>query len=164
MRSPHWQGKRAREATSKDLRDSLQADTDRALKADRRNVYARFLATINKTMAASGLLGDAWTANQEDTARLVLHSAHTPTMTELYAAVAEVRLIAPAAIGDTAGVISDLFTDFFHELIDDDTPDFNTFYEEVTRHVKPLYAMMRGDLGVSANTPVPLTSRPSGTA
>src|ERR1700689_5504064 len=65
----YWQGKRAREATSQDLRDSLSAETDRALRTDRRVVYANLLAMITKMTNAAAMLTVEWAENRGKDAR-----------------------------------------------------------------------------------------------
>jgi hypothetical protein len=154
----YWQGKRAREATSQDLRDSLNAETDRALTIDRRVVYARFLAAINKTTNATFLFAAEWVANEEEATRLTSQAGHIVIMSELYAAAAEVKLIAPAAIGEAATAISNLFNDYRNALINDEEPDYGAFDNDLYGYTQPLYTAMRADLGVSVKpdaTPPP---------
>jgi hypothetical protein len=147
----YWQGKRAREATSQDLRDSLQADTDRALRADRRGVYARFLAIISKATEAIFVFGDEWTAAEGDHAkRLILRSTYGETLTELYTASDEVALIAPEAIGTAVHAVIHLFTDAFNAVVNDETIDTNSFQDDVEEKTGPLFKAMRADLHRSA--------------
>jgi hypothetical protein len=154
----YWQGKRAREATSRDLRDSLNAETDRALAVDRRVVYAGFLASVNKTANATFMFGVEWVASEDEATRRALQSAHSVAISELYAATAEVKLIAPAAIGEAAAAISNLFNDYRNALINAEDPDFRAFDHVVDERTPPLYAAMRADLGMSVKpdaTPPP---------
>jgi hypothetical protein len=144
----YWQGKRAREATSQDLRDSLRAETDRALKADRRSVYATFTATVSKMLNADTLLDIEWNATEEATKHEALRAAHVPTMTELYAAYAEVRLVAPSTISDQALAIVDLFSKHFNALIYNKAPDGNAIRDDIRGRRSPLYEAMRADIGV----------------
>src|ERR1039457_6121611 len=114
-----WQGKRAREATSQDLRDSLRADTDRALTADRRGVYANFLAATNKMLIADADFEGNWAAADEETKNLLVESYNAP-LSELFIALAEVKLVAPETIGDVAGTIGGLLADHYNALVHDE--------------------------------------------
>jgi len=145
----YWQGKRAREATSQDLRDSLSAETDRALRTDRRVVYANLLAMITKMTNAAAMLTVEWAENRGKDARLALRSAHVQTLTELYVAGAEVNLIAPDPIWGAATTTIDFFTDYANELLSNKEPDFRTFENTVMEHVRLLCDAMRADLDVS---------------
>jgi hypothetical protein len=150
----YWQGKRAREATSKDLRDSLQADADRALRADRRGVYARYLAVINKTLNYSSVFESEWTAaGEDDTKRRTLRSAVGATLSELYAAAAEVKLIAPDVIGDAATAKSDSYTEYFNAVITGDTTRADALSENLGKF--PVFKDMRADLALSADRSSP---------
>jgi hypothetical protein len=147
----YWQGKRSREATSQDLRDTLQADTNRALRADRRGVYANFQAAINKVTGAFLVLEDEWHATEGD-ARVALRSRYIDTITGLAAALAQVKLVAPDAIGDVAQGIADLIADYFNAITnDDEAPDYNALVDDIDKRRKLLYKAMRADLVVSAD-------------
>lgn len=93
-----WQGKRAREAASSDLRESLNtasknlltsinAENERARIAEKRRIYAHFIAAL-------GDLLKTWDqANTRDRAE---------ALTGALAAVSELRLIAPNDLGSQA--------------------------------------------------------------
>jgi hypothetical protein len=93
-----WQGKRAREAAAGDLRQSLDtgsknlltsigAENERVRIAEKRRIYAHFIATL-------GELLKTW--NQVNT------RDRAEALTGALAAVAELRLIAPNDLGSQA--------------------------------------------------------------
>jgi len=96
-----WQGKRSREASSKDLNHSLEvgaanlitsinADNERARIAEKRRIYASFIATLG------GLL-KTW--NQVNTI------PRAEALVGSLAAAAELRLIAPGDLGVKAETV-----------------------------------------------------------
>ena len=144
----YWQGKRAREATSRDLRESLRTETERALTADRRAVYAGYLAAFSKMLIADSTFEERWNRAPDDTARSALRSAYTETMTELFGATAEVELVAPPAIGGAAATITGAFPKHFNDLAAGKATDGKAIRNAASRQRAAVTLAMRADLGV----------------
>jgi hypothetical protein len=103
-----WQGKRAREAASKDVKASLDAasrnlitsinaENERALRAEKRRIYAAHLAACTEVHRARIKVGSQATTDKP-TARLELMAAGAAVV----AATAEVSLVAPEEVSNLA--------------------------------------------------------------
>jgi hypothetical protein len=101
-----WQGKRARQAASADLRISLSAaavnlqttisaENDRSRLVDKRGVYAGFMAAAENLMLLGGTLAEL---EQEESDKSSLKLAIDVAMRELYMKFMELWLVAPSDV------------------------------------------------------------------
>jgi hypothetical protein len=140
-----WQGKRSREAQATDLKASLDAtaanlkpgidaENERARLADKRRVYARYLAALSELLRAMGLVQAVGADN------LTAVGAELDASTALISALSEVELIAPYEVGILAG--------FARKVLADYDPDDQNPFDYGNARANLIWAM-RADLGES---------------
>jgi hypothetical protein len=137
------QGKRSREAQTADLRASLDAtagnlklgidaENARARQAEKRRVYAKYLAALSETLRTTAMVDSMGTEN------VAAVSAQLDASTALIAAMSEVELIAPQEVR--------LWASAAHKASEDYDPDPPHPFNYGTVRVNLILAM-RDDLG-----------------
>ena len=96
-----WNGKRAREAASKDLLASINAENQRAKRAERRQVYARHLAACTDAMLARHFSSPGQEGGTIQEGSTITYAYANASLKAMDTA-SEVELIAPGEIGDLA--------------------------------------------------------------
>lgn len=156
-----WQGKRARQAASKDLKVSLDAasvnlltginaDMERGRLADKRKIYANYQAAVdqlNVTISAINALTrfEALQLKVSATDLLSMVSETKNAATALVNTLSEVMLIAPKEIGLQAQLVMVLSMDYVQLIANKkDTGEVAAKIREVRGQ---LYQAMRADLG-----------------
>jgi predicted S18 family serine protease len=148
-----WQGKRGREAASQDLRNSIEssaqnlattieADKKRAHIAEKRRIYAQFMATLTNLIfiaheAAIGEVGSTEEALRERRASLQRLIDIYPSM---WIAFTELMLIASKEVGEAADRAYTVALTLEKLVVSDKLSDLDERIEE-------LRGLMRTDLG-----------------
>jgi hypothetical protein len=153
----YFQNKSARKAASDDLTSSLTATTQnlttsigaedlRAERAEKLRVYAKshaaFLAMLTAVLRQRTACIQATTWEERMDTRSIVDAPREA----MYEAVSEVRLIAPASVGNLAAELQGAFLIFIEESYKGDPhPDAVPPHAEMQER---LYSLMRADLGV----------------
>jgi hypothetical protein len=131
----YWTGRKALITQTRNMELRINAEADRARLADKRRIYATFIAATSRYVAAAQSLAAARTKGAPESELPVLRSELGLAMTLMLSVLGEIRLIAPEdlvilsievvqKVTTTANL-----TDIFPELRD------------------KLYEVMRADLG-----------------
>ena len=149
----YWQGKRATEAASQNLRRSIDAGNERALLADKRRIYAACQAAFTAMRIESITHRVAYqpppSQENRDAAELALNQARWAMLN----ATGELLLIAPAGVRKLAADLTDGYLSYITATMRGASMDEPT---EPAGHVQDqLYDAMRADLGESAGPAEP---------
>lgn len=145
----YWQGKRATGAASENLRTSINAENERAMLAEKRRIYARFLASLTDVLVTATKIEDR--GKQASTEE---HKAMTDdlarSLAPMLSALTEVGLVGPESLRDLADGVANKVTRAADDLGNSDFV-FRPLLDQ-------LYGAMRADLGEpvgSADTVTP---------
>jgi hypothetical protein len=141
----YWQGKRAAEAASENLRRSTDAENERARLAEKRRIYAACQAAFTAMRIESITHRVAYQPppgqEQRDAAELALNQ----TRRAMLNATGELLLIAPAAVRKIAADLTDSYLSYITATVRGASLEEPT---EPAGHMQSqLYDAMRADLG-----------------
>lgn len=144
----YWQGKRAAEAASQNLRRSIDAGNERALLADKRRIYAACQAAFTAMQIESITHRVAYQPppdqTQRDAAELALNQARRAMLN----ATGELLLIAPAGVRKLAADLTDSYLSYITATVRGASLDEPA--EQADHRQNQLYDAMRADLGEPA--------------
>jgi hypothetical protein len=139
------------------LKLSINAERERARLADKRQVYARYMASLTDVIVAGSKLGDSVDVSPEEHKAMAVALADSEG--PMIAAMSEVKLIAPDDLGRLADEVASKVSRAMGALEQDVNSDF-VFAPLSERLLKA----MRADLGETAPTAVPESTPPKGPA
>jgi hypothetical protein len=160
-----WQGKRAREAASRDLRESLDtgtrnlltsisAENERVRIAEKRRIYATCQASfeniLQPVMAHRGIADSPSSEERGAVAAAVLAAE-----TAMSAALSELKLIAPGRVGRVADDVASWIRGYMRATLHGARRPFSESEsaEEYGALRYQLYIAMRADLGEVSTSP-----------
>lgn len=133
---------------------SISEERNRARIADKRQVYANFIASVNETILATGHAYYSETDPGERDAALI---RALPERGAIYHRAGEVELIAPEEVTSQAVAMTRLVMSYSDELMKyaGKVPEavIETLYERGSEMEKQLFKAMRADLGIEAAGP-----------
>jgi len=152
----YWQGKRAAEAASENLRSSIDAENERTRLAEKRRIYAACQAAFTAMRIESITHRVAYqppsNQRQRDAAELALNQARRAMLK----ATGELLLIAPTGVRKIAADLTDSYLSYITATVRGASLDEPT---EPAGHMQnQLYGAMRADLGESAEPAEPADS------
>jgi hypothetical protein len=154
----YWQGKRATEAASQNLRRSIDAGNQRALLADKRRIYAACQAAFTAMRIESITHRVAYqpppSQEHRDAAELALNQARWAMLN----ATGELLLIAPTAVRKLAEDLTDSYLSYTTATMRGASLDEPA--EQAGHMQNELYDAMRADLGEPAEPAEPAESAP----